>query len=157
MGAEVGRERVRRGKSLNLAVTLFNHRAALEHEFWSRYGWGGDEIVRGVRGWNLASMLVDEILHDPYSHLSAAVAGWAYVPAPEDALFFNWVDATAQMRHQSGKVPPRPVGRPWEAQRLRPQAMPDPERKARRAALDARLGLGGVVEADDEPDGQPEA
>lgn len=113
--------------------------------------------MRGARGWNLAAMLVGEIVRDPYSHLSAAVNEYAYVPAPEDVSFLNWVDAQAQMHHQSGKVPPKPAERPWMVKQVRRDVLPDPGREARRAALRDRLGLGGVVQADDQPDGQPEA
>lgn len=113
--------------------------------------------MRGVRGWNLVAALVGEILRDPYSHLVAAGAGWSYVPAPEDVSFLNWLDATAQLHHQKGKVPPKPTVRPWTVGTVRRDVMPDPERAQRRSALMMRLGLGGVVEADDEPDGKPQS
>lgn len=101
-------------------------------------------------------MLVAELLRDPYSHLQASVAGWGYVPDPVDVFFFNWVDAVAQMRHQPGKVRPRPLERPWMTASTREVPPPDPGRWERRAELMGRLGLGGVVEANDEPDGEPQ-
>lgn len=123
---------------------------------WSRYGWGADEILRGARGWNLAAMLVGEIVRDPYSHLSAAINGWSYVPNPIDVFFLNWIDAQAQMHHQSGKVQPKPARRPWEHGGAAKQSPPDPSSTVRRQALRERLGLGRVVDADDEPDGEPQ-
>jgi hypothetical protein len=110
-----------------------------------------------VRGWNLTTMLVGQIAMDPYSHLVASFAGWAYVPSPVDVFFLNWVDAQAQMHHRSGKVPPKPVPRPWERGRAMKSPIPDPGRVKNREALMERLGLRGVVDADDEPDGEPEA
>lgn len=156
MGYDVEGTGVRRGKSLTLVVCLYHYRAALEHELRSRYGWGGDEIVSGRQPWNLATMLVGEIVREPYSHLSAAINEWAYVPDPMDVFFCNWIDAQAQMHHKSGKVLPKPAERPWTRKTDDREVMPDPARAERRSALMARLGLGGVVYADDEPDGEPE-
>lgn len=102
-------------------------------------------------------MLVAEIVADPYSRLVASFNGYAYAPHPADVFFFNWVDAQAQMRHKSGKVPPKPVERPWMAQKSARASTPDPGSEGRRRALMERLGLGRVVEADDQPDGQPES
>lgn len=94
-------------------------------------------------GWNVAAGLVAELLRDPYSHTNAAAAGWAFVPHPVDVFFRNWVDVQAQMNHGKGKVPPKPVERPWEkSARVGPRSsVPDPERAVRRAALKERLGL----------------
>lgn len=101
-------------------------------------------------------MLVGEVAREPYSHLQASFQGWAYVPDPMDVFYLNWVDAQAQMHHRSGKVPPRPAKRPWESSAPVVASIPDPGRVERRAALMARLGLGSVVDADDEPDREPE-
>lgn len=89
-------------------------------------------------------MLVGEIVRDPYSHLAAEINGWAYVPAPTDVLFYNWVDAQAQMHHRPGKVAPQPVARPWTVKNERRDVMPDPGRSERRRALMARLGKATV-------------
>lgn len=102
-------------------------------------------------------MLVGQIARDPYSTLTAALNGWSYAPNPVDAFFLNWVDAQAQMNHRSGKVPPKPVPRPWERPDGPKKAAPGPSSAARREALRERLGLGRVVYADDQPDGQPES
>ncbi len=122
---------------------------------WSRYGWGADDIVRGVRGWNLAAMLVGELVRDPYSHLTASLNGWSFVPDPMDAFYLNWIDAQAQMHHRSGQVHPTPVRRPWEHGGEAERSAPDPDSSDRRKALRDRLGLGSVVDSDDEPDGEP--
>lgn len=114
--------------------------------------------MAGRRAWNLVALLVAQVARDTYSHLYASFQGWAYAPNPMDAFFLDWVDAQAVMHHQPGKVPPKPVKRPWESA-VSKQSVPshDPSRVDRRRALMSRLGLGGVVEADDEPDGQPDA
>lgn len=142
---------------MTLLVVLHHHREALEHELITRYGWCGDEILSGVRVWNHAAILVSQIAREPYSHLAASLAGFAYVPHPMDAFFYNWMDAQALMHHKSGKVPPKPAVRPWTLNNDRREVMPDPDRSKRRGALAMRLGLGRVVDADDEPDGEPEA
>lgn len=133
------------------------YRGPLEHELWSRYGWGFDEVVTGVRAWNLVALLVAQIAKDTYSHLYAAFRGWGYAPNPMDAFFLDWVDAQAVMHHRSNQPMPRPLKRPWETGEKRAVPAPDPSRMERRKALQERLGLGRVVEADDEPDGQPES
>lgn len=103
------------------------------------------------------ALLVAQIVKDGYSHLHAALRGWGYAPNPMDAFFLDWVDAQAIMHHQSGKVPPRPIKRPWEeADKKRAVPTHDPSRADRRRALNDRLGLGSVVDADDEPDGEPQ-
>lgn len=89
-------------------------------------------------------MLVDQIVRDPYSTLVAALNGWAYAPNPLDAFFLNWVDAQAQMHHRSGKVPPKPVKRPWEHPATTKRMAPDPGGPSRRQALRERLGLAGA-------------
>lgn len=92
-------------------------------------------------GGNRAAGLVAELLRDPYSHCSAAASGWSYVPDPTDVMFRNWVDATAMMHHQPGKVRPRPVERPWESGHAPAWRAPDPAKEQRRARLRERLGL----------------
>ena len=87
-------------------------------------------------------MIASEIMRDIYSHSHASVMGWAYAPNPGDVLFANWVDATAQMHHQRGKVPPTPIKRPWEeVRRDRPVAFVSAEQRQRRDKLRDRLGL----------------
>lgn len=105
-----------------------------------RFGWGADRIFRGDVAWNLAAALVGEVLREPYSHSTAALRGWAFVPDPVDVLFADWVDATAQMHHQKGKVRPAPVMRPWEQAR-RDRPVVSPGSSERRAKLRERLGL----------------
>lgn len=108
----------------------------------ARLGHGVDEYVTGRRSINLGAMLARELLRDPYSHTFASVAGYSHVPAPEDVSFLNWVDARALMAWQSGKVRPQPAKRPWLT-REQPTRMsaPDPQRHARRAELNRRLGI----------------
>lgn len=142
---------------MTLLVAIVHHRGALEHELETRYGWCADEILSGERGWNRAAMLVNQMVLEPYSHLTASMAGYAYVPHPMDAFFYDWVDAQALMHHKAGKVHPKPVERPWTRKDAHREVVPDPGRAERRGALMARLGLGGVVDADDEPDGEPES
>lgn len=144
MGREVHRgERVRPGPKSGVAVLvlLWRHRGALEYDLRSRFGWGADRIVNGACPWNLAVMLVGQILLDPYSHSTAALRGWAFVPNPVDVMFADWVDATAQMHHQKGKVRPQPVKRPWEQQQRVRDLRSPAEREAQRAKLRERLGL----------------
>lgn len=131
------------------------YRGPLEHELWSRYGWGFDEVVTGRRAWNLVALLVAQVAKDTYSHLYAAFQQWSYAPNPIDSFFYDWLDAQAMMHHRSGKVMPKPVGRPWESGKKTTVPNHDPSRAVRRSVLMERLGLGGVVDADDEPDGQP--
>lgn len=89
-------------------------------------------------------MLVREIVRDPYSHLCAAFNEWSYVPDPMDVFYLNWIDAQAQMHHRSGKVPPKPVRRPWEHGGDAKTSPPDPDSSDRREALKSRLGLTAV-------------
>lgn len=124
---------------------------------WSRYGWGFDEVVRGNRAWNLVALLVAQIFKDSYSDLHASLRGWGYAPNPMDAFFLDWLDAQAVMHHRSGKVPPKPVKRPWETATKLVAPTHDPSRSERRRALQERLGLGRVVDPDDEPDGEPQS
>lgn len=124
-----------------LLPLLFQHREALEYDLLPA-PFDTDDIAAGTVSWNKAYRVVSEILRDPYSHSLASLNGWGYVPHPVDVAFLNWVDATAQMHHQKGKVAPRPAKRPWEeSARDRPKSAPDPDRPARRAALRERLGL----------------
>lgn len=124
---------------MTLLGAFYAFRDALEYDLRTRFGWGTERIPE--LGMNCAAGLVAEVMRDPYSHLNAAVAGWSFVPNPADAQFLNWVDATASMHHQPGKVKPSPVKRPWE-QGARPVwRAPDPGREERRSALRARLGL----------------
>lgn len=124
---------------------------------WSRYGWGFDEVITGQRAWNLVALLVAQIAKDTYSHLYAAFRRWSYAPNPMDVFFLDWIDAQAVMHHRKNQVMPRPVKRPWETAEKQAVPAPDPTRMERRKVLQERLGLRGVVDADDEPDGQPES
>lgn len=128
------------------------YRGPLEHELWSRYGWGFDEVVTGVRAWNLVALLVAQIAKDTYSHLYAAFRGWGYAPNPMDAFFLDWIDAQAVMNQRKNQVKPTPVKRPWEVGEKRAIPAPDPSRMERRKALQERLGLALAVEADDDQD-----
>lgn len=117
-------------------------RAALEYDFRARFRLDITDIGARSLSWRAAADLAAGLLRDPYSHSAAAVAGFAYVPAPADVQFYNWVDATAQMHHQSGKVRPRPVDRPWMATAPSQRApVFDAGRVERRKALQERLGL----------------
>ena len=105
-------------------------------------------------------MLVAQIAQDTYSHLYASFQSWGYAPNPMDAFFLDWLDAQAMIHHQKGKVRPTPAKRPWEvAAKKHTVPQYDPKRAERRRSLQERLGLRsvGVVDADDEPDGQPES
>lgn len=86
-------------------------------------------------------MLAGEILREPYSHSTASLQGWSFVPAPEDVSFANWVDARAQMAWTPKRPRPQPVVRPWEKPREQRVSMPDPGRSERRNRLRERLGL----------------
>jgi hypothetical protein len=115
------------------------HRAALDYDLLTRFGWGVEQIP--LLGVNRVAGLVDEVMRDPYSHSIAAVAGWSFVPSPQDVSFRNWVDVTAQMNKKKNAAPVKPVERPWE-QGARPVwRAPDPNRDVRRKKLRARLGL----------------
>ena len=108
----------------------------------SQFGWGVNRIMSGGVSWRLACDLSHEVMRDPYSHSNSALANWSYIPHPSDVLFLNWVDATATMHHQPGRVKPRPVKRPWEGGAPQDRiTLPDPDRNKRRAELRGRLGL----------------
>lgn len=94
-------------------------------------------------------MLVAQIAKDTYSDLYAAFRGWAYAPNPMDAFFLDWIDAQAVMHHRKNQVKTTPVKRPWETVEKRAIPAPDPSRMERRKALQERLGLVRVVDADD--------
>lgn len=102
-------------------------------------------------------MLVAQIAKDGYSHLHASMRGWGYAPNPMDAFFLDWLDAQAMMHHKSGKVPPKPVARPWETAVKATVPTHNPDREERRKELQERLGLRSVVEANDDPHGNPHA
>lgn len=126
---------------MTLVGLMWIHRPALEYDLRTRVGFGVDDIACGAVTWRVAWDITSEILRDPYSHVCAAIAGWAYVPNPVDVQFLNWVDATAQMHHQAGKVRPRPAERPWTKVPPKAPAPATPDRLKRRATLRDRLGL----------------
>lgn len=126
--------------SMFLIGLLFVHRSAFDYDL-RKLGTNVTAVMSGDLSWNEAAGLAAEILRDPYSHCSAAAAGWAFVPDPSDVHFLNWVDVTASMHHQSGKVRPRPVERPWTRAPAKEPTAASPERLKRRAVLRERLGL----------------
>lgn len=144
MGSGVERAgRVRPKRTIAVLGLLHpDHVAGFEYDLQTRSRWSVEDILLERMSWATAQALADGFLRDPYSHSTAAVNGWAFVPAPEDASFLNWVDATAQMHHRPGKVKPQPMKRPWEhGQRPKTVVAVDPGRDERRAKLRDRLGL----------------
>lgn len=86
-------------------------------------------------------MLIGEICREPYSHCTASLLGYGYVPDPADVNFLRWVDARQSMSWTPKHPRPRPVDRPWETTPARVHTAPDPGRTERRARLRERLGI----------------
>lgn len=148
-----------RPKSAVLAVTIYvHHRPALEYDLLTRAGFGVDRIDREEIPWSQMVALIDGLMNDHTSHTFASVAGWAYVPSPEEVAFYNDVDVRLAMNRGKNQPMPQPVKRPWEQGKAK-SVLPrnDAETRTRRQLLNERLGLGRVVDTDDKPDRQPQS
>ncbi|WP_053386249.1 hypothetical protein [Leucobacter japonicus] len=108
----------------------------------TRVGFGVDRIDRQELSWEQMMALVDGILNDHTSHTFASLAGWSYVPSPDEVAFYNDLDVKLVMNRGKNQPMPQPVDRPWE--RGKPKAVlprNDSESRARRERLNERLGL----------------
>lgn len=123
----------------------------------TRAGFGLEKIDNGLMAWSTLTALVDGLVDDHTSHTFASLAGWSYVPSPAEVQFYNELDVKIAMNRGKNQPVPAPVKRPWEKRKLEVSNRFDPGSTARRAKLNAMLGLGGVVDADDKPDGQPQS
>ena len=130
------------------------HRPALEYDFRARFGFGVSVVDREELCWQELDALVDGLLLDRTSHTFASVAGWSYVPSPVEVAFYDELDVKLAMNR--GKNQPRPprTKHPWESPR-EVERVVTPEREQRRAKLRESLGLGSVVNADNQPHGEP--
>lgn len=142
--------------SLTAVAVYVNHRAALEYDFRSRFGFGVSSIDDESLGWQEITALIDGLIDDHTSHTFAACAGWSYVPSPAEVQFYNELDVKLAMNRGKNQPKPPAVKRPWEAPR-NTDVVPSRQSVERRELLKARLGLGGVVDAHDQPDRQPQA
>lgn len=124
-------------------MVYFHHRAALEYDFRSRFGFGVERVDRGGLSWRELQALVDGLLDDHSSHTFASVMGWAYVPTPAEVQFYDELDVKLAMnRGRNQPAPPR-TKRPWEM--AKPSFVPpkprDGDAAARRELLNERLGI----------------
>lgn len=120
---------------------MLMHRGAFDYDLRSRLRLSARQVEEGDLSWNDAVALTRELIRDPYSHSFAALAGYEFVPAPEDVQFYNWVDATAQMNHRSGKVAPTPAKRPWVGTGVSKVGPVTEDSRERRRRLAERLGV----------------
>lgn len=132
-----------RPKSALLAVIVYaHHRPALEYDLMTRVGFGVDRIDREELSWEQLMALVDGILNDHTSHTHASLAGWSYVPAPDEVAFYNELDVKLAMNRGKNQPMPQPVKRPWE--QGKPKAVlprNDAAARKRRERLNERLGI----------------
>lgn len=100
-----------------------------------------DRIDRQELTYAELTALIDGLLDDRTSHTFAAVAGWSYVPSPQEVSFYDELDVKLAMNR--GKNQPRPprTKRPWEQERKRDVPVTSVESVQRRERLNARLGL----------------
>lgn len=108
----------------------------------TRAGFGVDRIDRQELSWEQMTALIDGLVDDHSSHTFASLAGWSYVPTPEEVAFYNDLDVKLSMNRGKNQPQPQPVKRPWEQGRAR-AVVPrnDPETLKRRQHLNERLGL----------------
>lgn len=137
---------------MTVTAIYFHHRAALEYDFRARFGFGVERIDRQELSWQETAALVDGVFTDHTSHTFAAIQGWAYVPSPQEVAFFDELDVKRAMNRGKNQPVPKRADRPWERKR-EVEALPAPGNSGRRSRLNERLGLGGVVNADNQPDG----
>lgn len=124
-----------------LAVGVyFKYRSALEYDFRARFGFGVGVIDREEIDTATLTALIGGLLRDRHSHVFAATAGWAYVPSPVEAAFYDYLDVKIAAGRGKNQPIPQPVKRPWEhAPPLEPSR--DPEHLQRIEKLNARFGL----------------
>lgn len=75
------------------------------------------------------------------------------MPTPQEIQFYDDLDVKIAMNRGKNQPRSQPVKRPWEQKTVEKPASYDPGRADRQARLAERLGLGGVVDSDDKPDG----
>lgn len=101
-----------------------------------------DRIDRQELAYSEITALIDGLLDDHSSHTFASVAGWSYVPSPDEVAFYDGIDVKLAMNRGKNQPMPQRVKRPWESARPKettaPGASADLERRER---LKARLGL----------------
>lgn len=91
--------------------------------------------TRRAIGWGRAWALTREILKNHYSHSYASLAGWSYIPAPEEVAMWDQAEADKRLKRRGWRpwLDPRSSqfgsGKP---QRPRSEVLKDRERlKAR--------------------------
>lgn len=119
-----------------------HHRPALEYDFNARFGFGVERIDREELSWQAVTALIDGLIDDHTSHTFASVAGWSYVPSPQEVAFYDELDVKLAMNRGKNQPMPQRVKRPWETPRVN-QVTPrsDAESRDRRARLNERLGI----------------
>lgn len=114
------------------------HRSAIEHDWRSRYGLPLAALFRREVTWGEAWDLTSELLRDPDSHVTASLAGWAYVPGPVErvntALFEAWVNSQRKKNSTPWRAP-----RPWE------KAAPSLPGRAATVDAEARARLDAIL------------
>lgn len=79
------------------------------------------------------------LLDDHTSHTFAAVAGWSYVPSPQEVAFYDELDVKIAMNRGKNQPAPPRTKRPWEQARKEPRR--DDGHAARLERLKMRLGI----------------
>ncbi len=92
------------GKSWGLLAVLREHRAAIEYDWWSRFGRGLRSIGPEM-SLSEAARLVEIIRADPSSALAASIGGWDYPVSREAAVLMDLWDLEAMKG--AGKKAPR--------------------------------------------------
>lgn len=96
--------------------------------------------------WAEAWALTSEILRDPDSHLSASLAGWAFVPGPMTRVGVDLFEAYVNANRGGRSVPFR-AERPWTKIAPRTPGRVSTEDRDQRARLDQLL-FGGDPSTD---------
>lgn len=114
------------------------HRSALEYDWRSKCGLPLAALFRREVSWGEAWDLTRELLRDPDSHVTASLAGWAYVPGPVERVNTSLFEAWVNSQRGHNKTPWR-APRPWEKAAPSLPKRPAKADAERRARLDALL------------------
>lgn len=94
---------------------LDRFRGAFEYDWWTRFGFGPDDIGR-VMSWATAYRMVEILKEDGSSQLGAKLAGWQYTATRAELTLRDLYDLQHKSKAKKGHTP-KPYPRPWDAPR----------------------------------------